>query len=110
MKNQVYHSWLLISQVERKLASRERIANFLFLGIAGAIVFYILVSWTDLFYPNNPSGELFMPDVFPYWAAFLFTILQHLPLLFLSASFFFKGNSGHSPWSNFTTFYVFFNH
>jgi len=91
MKNQVYHSWLLISQVERKLASRERIANFLFLGIAGAIVFYILVSWTDLFYPNNPSGELFMPDVFPYWAAFLFTILQHLPLLFLSASFFFKG-------------------
>jgi len=90
---------IFISRVQAKLFHREWIGKFLFLTIIGFIGYYILYFSTDLFSSNNkfnlpkPSGELYMPTVFPYTVAFLFSVLQYFPLIFLAASFFFKGKT-----------------
>jgi len=90
----MFVSWKLVCKVQTKLFNREWLGNLLFLGIVG-FVLYQSTELTDLFYKNakmpRPSGELYSVSAFPYTVAFFFVILQYLPILFLSASFFFKG-------------------
>jgi len=74
--------WALAERVQAKLLGREWLGALLFVGMAGFITYHC---W------RLPGSDLWLPSMYPFRAAFFFAWMQYFPVLFLSASFFFKG-------------------